>query len=208
MSAQPAGRNRGVAAGRAGLSVAEQVTRSAREAGDDFDPESLTVMMMLYRAVAAVDRTHAAELAPYKLSLSQFQALSVLHRVQEPVTMGELAELLSVRRANLTGLIDTLARRSLVRRVLNPHDRRSFLVEITPAAEAFLAGFLPHHWRYLKVLTSGLTSDDLHQLAVLLDRLRVSIETAPPCPPPAVQPTVGNGGRTDALDGADVSTTA
>lgn len=160
------------------MSVAQQVRRSAREAGDDFDPEALTVMMMLYRAVAAVDRTHAAELAPYKLSLSQFQTLSVLHRVQEPVTMGELAELLSVRRANLTGLIDTLAQRSLVQRVLNPHDRRSFLVEITPAAEAFLADFLPRHWRFLKGLTSGLTTDELQQLGALLDRFQASMATA------------------------------
>lgn len=180
MSTQPADRHARAAIGRAGLSVTEQVTRSAREAGDDFDPESLTVMMMLYRAVAAVDRTHAAELAPYKLSLGQFQALSVLHRVQEPVTMGELAELLSVRRANLTGLIDTLARRSLVQRVLNPHDRRSFLVEITPAAEALLEEFLPHHWRYLNTLTSGLASEELRQLAQQLDRLRSSVESAPP----------------------------
>ena len=61
---QPADRSAYAAAGRAGLSVPEQVSLSAQEAGDDFDPESLTVMMLLYRAVAAVDRTHAAELAP------------------------------------------------------------------------------------------------------------------------------------------------
>ena len=187
MSTQPADRHARAAIGRAGLSVTEQVTRSAREAGDDLDPASLTVMMMLYRAVAAIDRTHAAELAPYKLNLGQFQALSVLHRVQEPVTMGELAELLSVRRANLTGLIDTLARRSLVQRVLNPRDRRSFLVEITPDAETLLEEFLPHHWRYLSTLTSGLASGELHQLAQLLDRLRSSVEAAPPCPTPTAR---------------------
>lgn len=186
------------------LSVAEQVARSAREAGDDFDPESLTVMLLLYRAVAAVDRTHAAELGPHKLTLSQFQALSVLHRAQEPVTMGELAELLSVRRANLTGLVDTLARRSLVRRVLNPGDRRSFLVEITPAAEAFLTQFLPHHWRYLKLLTSGLTSDEMRQLAQLLDRLRASVEAAPPYPPPMTPLAAVNNGQGHALEGAAV----
>ena len=202
---QPADRSAYAAAGRAGLSVPEQVSLSAQEAGDDFDPESLTVMMLLYRAVAAVDRTHAAELAPYKLSLGQFQALSVLHRVQEPVTMGELAELLSVRRANLTGLIDTLARRSLVQRVLNPHDRRSFLVEITPAAEALLAGFLPRHWRYLNTLTGGLSSEELRQLAQLLDLLRSSVESAPACPSPAPAPTATNGER-DALQGVQTST--
>lgn len=192
MSRQPADRP---AVGRAGLSVPEQVFRSAREAGDELDPEALAVMMMLYRAVAAVDRTHAAELAPYKLNLGQFQALSVLHRVQEPVTMGELAELLSVRRANLTGLIDTLARRSLVQRVLNPRDRRSFLVEITPAAERLLEEFLPHHWRYLSTLTRGLAGGELRELAQLLDRLRSSVEAAPPCP----MPTARNGQR-DARD--------
>lgn len=203
MSTQPADRHARAAIGRAGLSVTEQVTRSAREAGDDFDPESLTVMMMLYRAVAAVDRTHAAELAPYKLSLGQFQALSVLHRVQEPVTMGELAELLSVRRANLTGLIDTLARRSLVQRVLNPHDRRSFLVEITPAAEALLEEFLPRHWRYLNTLTSGLAREELRQLAQQLDRLRSSVESAPPSPAPP--PTAVTSQR-DALAGTQTLT--
>lgn len=196
VSTQPADHAR-PAVGRSALSVSEQVSRSAGEAGDDFDPESLTVMMLLYRAVAAIDRTHAAELAPYKLTLGQFQALSVLHRVQEPVTMSELAELLSVRRANLTGLIDTLAGRSLVQRVLNPRDRRSFLVEITAVAETLLEGFLPSHWRYLKTLTSGLSSEELRQLAALLDRLRGSVESAPPRP----APTAANGGR-DALDEA------
>lgn len=170
------------AAGSARLSVAQQVRVSELEAGDDFDPQCLTAMMMLYRAVAAVDRTHSAELAPYKMTLSQFQALSVLHRVQGPVTMGELAEMLSVRRANLTGLVDTLARRSLVQRVLNPRDRRSFLVEITPEAESFLAEFLPRHWRFLTSLTSGLSGNEVQQLADLLDRLRLSIESMPPSP--------------------------
>ena len=41
---QPADRSAYAAAGRAGLSVPEQVSLSAQEAGDDFDPESLTVM--------------------------------------------------------------------------------------------------------------------------------------------------------------------
>ncbi|KAA8946819.1 MarR family winged helix-turn-helix transcriptional regulator, partial [Mycobacterium sp.] len=178
-----------------------------REAGETFPSESLLTMMMLYRAVAATDRKHAAELSPYKLSLSQFQALSVLHRVRRSVTMGELAELLSIRPANLTGMVDTLAKRSLVRRVLNPRDRRSILVEITPAAEEFLGHFLPYHWDYLKTLTSGLTDDELRQLADLLDRLRASIEAAPACSPPPL-PVLMPTGQVETAHRADASTTA
>lgn len=162
------------------LSVLEQVARTAREAGDDFNADTLTLMMRLYRAVAAVDRTHASELAPYKLNLSQFQVLSVLHRADAPMTMRGLGESVSIRPANLTGLIDTLAQRSLVERRLNESDRRSFLVAITSTGERFLSEFLPGHWHYLQTLTAGLSMDEQRQLADLLDRLRLSVEAAPP----------------------------
>ena len=45
----------------------------------------------------------------------------------------ELGERLIVTRATVTGLLDSLERRGLVLRSANPDDRRSLLVEITPA---------------------------------------------------------------------------
>jgi DNA-binding MarR family transcriptional regulator len=164
----------------ASLSVTGQVARSAEEAGDEFDADALTIMLRLYCAIAAVERTHAAELAPYRLSLSQFQILSTLHRASGPLPMRELAAAVSVRAANLTGLVDVLARRSLVGRAINPSDRRSFLVSLTPEGEEFLQGFLPGHWRYLNVLTSQLSKAEKTQLSDLLERLERSIDAAPP----------------------------
>ncbi len=48
-----------------------------------------------------------------------------------PMSPSELGERLIVTRATVTGVVDSLERRGLVRRTPNPADRRSLLIEIT-----------------------------------------------------------------------------
>lgn len=162
------------------LSVAGQVARSADEADELFDNDALEIMLRLYRAVAAVDRTHAAELTPHRLTLNHFQILSTLYRAGHPLPMGDLGRAISVRAANLTGLVDVLSRRLLVRRTMNASDRRSFLVALTAEGTDFMKKFLPGHWRYLRALTSKLTAGEKKQLSALLERLEESVDAAPP----------------------------
>jgi DNA-binding MarR family transcriptional regulator len=140
------------------------------------DPAALT--LALYRAMTAFDRAEAAALAPHGLTVSQLNILTVLHQADRPLTMGELGQAVSVRPANLTGVVDGLTRRSLVERQINPFDRRSYLITKTAAAEEFLAGFLPDHRRHLDRLLAGLSGADRTALADLLERLRRSVESA------------------------------
>jgi DNA-binding MarR family transcriptional regulator len=142
------------------------------------DPTVLALTLSLYRAMAAFDRAEAAELAPHGLNVSQLNILTVLHRAERPLTMGELGQAVSVRPANLTGVVDGLTRRSLVERQINPYDRRSYLITETPAGQQFLADFLPGHWQHLDRLTRGLAGEERALLVDLLERLRQSVETA------------------------------
>jgi DNA-binding MarR family transcriptional regulator len=156
-----------------------QVSRAAAEHGADFDPSVLSLTLTLYRAMSAFDRAGQAELAPHGLSVSQLNILTVLHRADSPLTMGELGHAVSVRPANLTSVVDALTQRSLIERRVNPGDRRSYLIANTPAGDDFLVRFLPSHWRYLETLTSDLSSEERMLLTDLLERLRVSAEAAP-----------------------------
>lgn len=162
--------------------VPGQTEQPRREHGADFDPTVLALTLTLYRTMTAFDRAEAAELAPHGLTVSQFNILTVLHRADRPLTMGELGHAVSVRPANLTGVVDGLTRRSLVERQINPFDRRSYLITNTPAGEEFLAGFLPGHWSYLDRLMRGLTSAERGVLADLLERFRQSVEAADQSP--------------------------
>jgi DNA-binding MarR family transcriptional regulator len=64
------------------------------------------------------------------LGLSEAQG-RLLIQLEAPAPMGHLAEHLDCDASNITGLVDRMEGRGLVRRVANPEDRRSRLVEVT-----------------------------------------------------------------------------
>jgi DNA-binding MarR family transcriptional regulator len=59
----------------------------------------------------------------------------VLHLIEphRPIPMGRLAEALACDASNVTGLVDRLESRGLVRRQLSAADRRVKVLELTPA---------------------------------------------------------------------------
>ena len=71
--------------------------------------------------------------AEHGLSVVQLRLLGVL-RDRTP-GMQELANHLGLDKSSMTGLVDRAERRDLVRRTPSPHDRRSFLVSITPQGQ-------------------------------------------------------------------------
>ena len=158
------------------------------------DGSALLVLLAIYRAFAVLDRDQSEEVAGMGLTPLQFNILTTLHRSHQPLTMGALAEMLVVRPTNLSGNINTLAERGLVRRELNVSDQRSLLAVITPAGDAFLAAHLPNHWRRLERLMDRLSREQRAQLVGLLKLLvqsiaaekQKSIAQAEPAPEPAL----------------------
>jgi DNA-binding MarR family transcriptional regulator len=74
-------------------------------------------------------------LRPLGVSAAGGLVLGILrdHGTMSPSVLGER---LIVTRATVTGLLDSLERRGFVSRSANPADRRSLLVEVTPAGLA------------------------------------------------------------------------
>jgi len=79
--------------------------------------------------------TQRAQLPPLaaELELSPAQC-HVLHRIEpgRPIPMGQLAETLACDASNVTGLVDRLESRGLVRRRPSAADRRVKVLELTP----------------------------------------------------------------------------
>ena len=157
-------------------SITEQIASAADAGGPDFDPTVLGVTLALFRTTTAYERAHVTELSPHGISISQLNILTVLDRAPEPLTMGALSQAVSVRPANLTGVVDGMAARGYVQRVVNPDDRRSYLIRIGTQGRTFLRKFLPGHWANLQLLMSDLTPTQRRQLQSLLERFLDSIE--------------------------------
>jgi DNA-binding MarR family transcriptional regulator len=81
-------------------------------------------------------------LRPVGLGNGQFSLLVSLNR-PEAATMGSLAELLAMDRTTLTANLKPLERRRLIRVAVDPDDRRSRRVALTPAGKALLGKAVP-----------------------------------------------------------------
>jgi DNA-binding MarR family transcriptional regulator len=83
----------------------------------------------------------------WELSPSQFNILNLLHAQPEGCSQSELSRDLIMHRSNVTGLIDRLEKRGLVRRLNEPEDRRIYRVVLTAPGRKLVAQILPHYYQ-------------------------------------------------------------
>ncbi|MEU7578520.1 MarR family transcriptional regulator [Streptomyces sp. NPDC041068] len=123
--------------------------------------ELLSVSLGVYYG----DFTAAA--ARENLTASQGKTLTVLRR--GPAAMRVLAETLSCDASNMTGIIDRLEKRGLVRREPSPGDRRVKNVVLTPEGEHAIDTIRANMHTTLAGLAS-LSEADQETLYALLER--------------------------------------
>jgi DNA-binding MarR family transcriptional regulator len=94
------------------------------------------------RAARALARRFDDAFRPLGLSNGQFSLLMSLNR-REPPTIGQIAPVLAMDRTTLTANLKPLARRHLVKVTVDPADRRSRRLTLTPSGRALLAAAMP-----------------------------------------------------------------
>ena len=96
--------------------------------GTSFEQRFFVLLMRIYRLLLqhAEQNTTADTLSP-----SQLWFLRRLHDAGAPQPISYFADGIFSNRSNASQMIDRLEAESLVRRISNPHDRRSVLVELT-----------------------------------------------------------------------------
>lgn len=94
------------------------------------------------RAARALARRFDQALAPFAITNGQFSLLMSLNRPAPP-TIGSVASLLAMDRTTLTANLKPLERRGLLTVGVDPQDRRSRRLALTPAGLALLARALP-----------------------------------------------------------------
>jgi DNA-binding MarR family transcriptional regulator len=103
--------------------------------------ELLEELALAGRAMsAATVMFHSTVAAARGLSATEEKALDLLDRFG-PLTAGELAKRSGLAPASVTGLVDRLERKGFARRIANPSDRRSILVEVD--AERLYGAMVP-----------------------------------------------------------------
>ncbi|MDB6018932.1 MAG: MarR family transcriptional regulator [Pedosphaera sp.] len=106
--------------------------------------------------------------ARWNLSPSQFNVLNLLQAQPGGCTQIELSRQLIMHRSNVTGLVDRLEARDLVQRRENAHDRRAFIVVLTPAGQKLLRQIQPHYYAAAETVWGNLPVARAQQLVAEL----------------------------------------
>jgi DNA-binding MarR family transcriptional regulator len=131
---------------------------------------------LLHGLTKRLRRAQAERLAPLGLTPAQERALRVIARGDEPPRMTEIADLLGIVPRSLTTVVDALEDAGLVRREIDPSNRRAILLRLTDRGTAVRDELREARRRAAEDLFAPLSAEDRKALAGLLTLLDSSAE--------------------------------
>lgn len=129
---------------------------------------TLRELVRTYQAFCALDEPHIRSLG---LTAPQFDVICTLGNTTG-MMMHELAEKTLVTKGTLTGIVDRLEDKGLVRREVPPNNRRCFIVRLTDEGDEVFKYVFPEHISYLKEYFDHLSEADLEEIRLALQKLR------------------------------------
>ncbi len=137
--------------------------------GDPAAAEAFATVLRCGQAVSAeIERTM---LATFGAPQNVLNSLAVIEGAHTALTPGEISERTYLSSATMTGTLDALEYNGWVRRVPNPEDRRSVLVEITTEGQSVADQLLPGIRQVEQAVLGELTRAERVTLLKLLAKL-------------------------------------
>jgi len=140
------------------------------------DDPHLRVLRPLVETYLAFWRIDSRHIRTMRLTPSQFDVIATLGDT-DGMTCSELSARTLVTKGTLTGVLDRLARKGLIRREQVARDRRSIKITLTDKGNALFKKTFASHIAFLRpYFERALTSDEAEAARFLLIRLRDSFE--------------------------------
>ena len=136
------------------------------------DPAKAEVLATVVRTgTSLMQAIERSMLATFGVPQTLLNSLAVIDGADGPLTPSEIGERTLVSSGTVTGTLDQLEYRGWVRRLPNPGDRRSVLVEITDEGRRITDQLLPGIRTLEQAMLAGLTTNELNTLMKLLAKV-------------------------------------
>jgi MarR family 2-MHQ and catechol resistance regulon transcriptional repressor len=131
---------------------------------------NLKLLIALSRTTQGVHKREHRTIKEGGLTVSQFAVLEILYHKGD-LRICEILEKALATGGNMTVVIDNLVRDGLVRRCIDPSDRRVNLISITEKGRELIGSIFPKHLENINEIFSVLTEEEKHNLINLLKKL-------------------------------------
>jgi DNA-binding MarR family transcriptional regulator len=145
----------------------------------DLDISPMEIIWRVFRLERLVDQALKVIIEKENLSVPEFDVLAVLRRSGEPfrLPIWKLREFSLLSSGAMTNRIDRVESKGLVGRIPNSKDRRGVLVELTSKGKEAIENILPERIDQAKKQVLSLSASERRQLAGLLRKLLVGMES-------------------------------
>lgn len=140
-------------------------------------PPFMHLMRELVRCYQAFERYSMADIRSTGLTPPQFDVIATLGNTPG-MTFRELGEKTLITKGTLTGVVDRLTAKGLVRRENHPDDARCFKVVLTPEGEAEFRRVFQPHLDYIAAAFQRVPPDQMGVLTQGLATLRQTLEVS------------------------------
>jgi len=140
-------------------------------------PAFLPTLRELARAYQAFESYSTAHIRMLDLTPAQFDIIATLGNTSG-MPLKELGEKSLITKGTLTGVVDRLVDKNLVRRIASPSDGRSQIVQLTGTGEALFTRVFPAHLAHIGRAFIDLSPEELNAMEATLHRLREVFESA------------------------------
>ena len=142
------------------------------------DDPHLKVLRPLVEAYLAFWRTDSRHVRSLRLTPSQFDVIATLGDTGG-LTCAELSAATLVTKGTLTGVLDRLEKKGLIKRIPVEADRRSTRIRLTEKGDRLFRKTFAAHIAFIRpYFERALSTAEADQLSRLLIRLRQSFEKA------------------------------
>ena len=135
-------------------------------------------LLQLLRTAETIWNSSRLFFGRWDLSPAQFNLLNLLTDQPEGLSQSDLSRELLTHRSNITGLVDRLEKRELVRRRELVDDRRAWRVVLTRDGRELMNEILPHYYRAAEVVWGGVSVRRATEVAAVLQIVAENTERA------------------------------
>lgn len=137
----------------------------------------LPALRELAEAYQAFEAYSGAHIRTLDLTPAQFDIIATLGNTPG-MPLNELGAKTLITKGTLTGVVDRLSDKHLVRRIASPSDGRSQIVQLTPEGEALFERVFPAHIKHMERAFAAYSPDQLAATEVMLKHLREGFQAA------------------------------
>jgi DNA-binding MarR family transcriptional regulator len=130
---------------------------------------------MIYFLAQEIKNLAERVLAPYDLTLEQFQTLKVLSRTSG-MTQRQLGQAINKNPANMTRILDRLEAKSLIVRQPDPDDRRAYLIYLTDRGLGLRDQVIGVFDKFSTGVHAGLSKEMKWSTHKVLERMTTNVE--------------------------------